>query len=322
MTILRKCPVCLSTVNSGDSTRCVECGAVLDRENSAADSIAVDDIIKKVKQQITPLDDTANVQPPGAGSVDGKDISEVLSDDAFQSILHESRGKEEASPVEDAQASPEMPAGQGGQAGVSAGAYPGQSDAGFGDAEEERLAPFSTVLGSFKQAHSPSEMDDAQHDAMKSSPNADQEFDPEMAASDSRSGHRDQPEQVPPAAPKRRTWWGTTRQTLWLLVVLLGCIVFFRIFGPEKKEPTIEDFFRPGTPDIKFLDAIEFLEKYYERHPDKRVGNAGTQADEAFAGSMQLPQPVDRTDAEPTGQAPDNSTPRDPFSPASREPTP
>jgi len=322
MTILRKCPVCLSTVNSGDSTRCVECGAVLDRENSAADSIAVDDIIKKVKQQITPLDDTANVQPPGAGSVDGKDISEVLSDDAFQSILHESRGKEEASPVEDAQASPEMPAGQGGQAGVSAGAYPGQSDAGFGDAEEERLAPFSTVLGSFKQAHSPSEMDDAQHDAMKSSPNADQEFDPEMAASDSRSGHRDQPEQVPPAAPKRRTWWGTTRQTLWLLVVLLGCIVFFRIFGPEKKEPTIEDFFRPGTPDIKFLDAIEFLEKYYERHPDKRVGNAGTQADEAFAGSMQLPQPVDRTDAEPTGQALDNSTPRDPFSPASREPTP
>jgi hypothetical protein len=159
---------------------------------------------------------------------------------------------------------------------------------------------------------------------MKSSPNAGQEFDPEMAASDSRSGHRDQPEQVfsAPAAPKRRTWWGTIRQTLWFLGVLLVCLVFFRIFGPEKKEPTIEDFYRPGTPDIKFLDAIEFLEKYYEQHPDKRAGNAGTLADEAFAESMQPLQPVDRTDAEPIGQAPDNSTPRDPFSPASREPTP
>ncbi len=322
MTILRKCPVCQSTVNSGDSTRCAECGAVFDRENSAADSIVVDDIIKKVKQQITPLEDSANVQLPGAGSADGRDISEILSDDAFQSILHESRGKDEASPVEDVQASPEMPAGQGGQAGVFAGAYPGQSDVGFGDAGEERSVPFGTVFGSFKQADSSSGMDDAQHDAMKSSPNAGQEFDPEMAVSDSRSGHRDQPKQAAPVAPKRRTWWGTTRQTLWLLVVLLVCIVFFRIFGPEKKEPTIEDFFRPGTPDIKFLDAIEFLEKYYERHPDKRVGNAGTQADEAFAGSMQPPQPVDRADVEPTGQAPDNNTPQDPFSPASRGATP
>jgi len=321
MTILRKCPACRSTVNSGESSHCPECGAVLGHESSSAENIEVDNLIKKIKQQIVPADDTSDAQSPGAG----RDISEVLSEAAFQSILHETKGDDEASPVEDVQASPGMPAGPGGgQAGVSAGAYPGQSDSGVGDAKEERSAPFSTVLGSYKQTHSPSENDDAQHHAMKNSPTVGQESDPEMAVSDSRSGHRDQPEQATPApvAPKRRTWWGATRQTLWLLVVLLVCIIFFRIFGPEKKEPTLEDFFRPDNPDINFLDAIEFLEKYYEQHPDKRVGNAGTQADKDFAGIMQPPQSVDRTDAELSGQALDNTTPRDPFSPASRGATP
>jgi hypothetical protein len=106
------------------------------------------------------------------------------------------------------------------------------------------------------------------------------------------------------------------------VLILLACIIFFRLFGPQKKEPTFEDVFRPGNPDIEFLEAINFLEKYYARQRKQQAGNAAMQAAETPPGSMQPSQPVDDTDAEYLGQAPDNSTPRDPFSPASKESTP
>lgn len=319
MTTLRRCPVCRSTVNSSDSTHCPACGVVLDHGHSAAENIAVDDIIKKVKQQMSSLDDAVDAHHPGTGSVDGRDIAEILSDAAFQSILHESRGNDEASPVEDSPSASGMPVGR---EDISADAYPGQPDTGFDNAGEERSAPFRTVLGSSRQAR----MNDELHDEEEISFDAAQEFDPPMVNKDSQFAERPypgRPEQVQPRAPKKRTWWGLTRQTLWLLLVLLLCIVFFRIFGPEKKEPTFEDFFRPGNPDIKFLDAIEFLEKYYERHPEKRYGNVGIQADEVSDESMQSPQPVDSPDEKYSRQTPDKSTLRNPSSsPVFSGPTP
>ncbi len=324
MTTIRRCPVCRSAVNSSDSTHCPECGAVLDREFSDAESIRVDNIIKKVKQQIVSPDDRADVQTSGTGGAGGgRDIAEILSEAAFQSILNENCSRDEDSAVEDSRSDPEMSAGQG---GVSDGPHPYQSDSGFEDAGKKRAAPFGTVLESFKQVHSSSGLDDARDDVTKSSPDTSQEFDSLMVEEDPPvaeqpySGKR--PEQHKPAASKSRTWWGGTRQTLWLLCVLLLCIVFFRIFGPERKEPTLEDFFRPGNPDIEFLDAIEFLEKHYEKQRKQNAGIEGISANETFADSLQSSQPVGAKAEESFGQASDNATIRGLSSPAFKGPTP
>jgi hypothetical protein len=296
MTTIRRCPDCRVPLSLSDSTHCPECGTVLDNADSAADSTAVDEIIKTVKEQIISSDKHADAQLSDEGSEDARDVAGLLSGSDFQDILGETRSDEESASLDSTQASPEMPG-------------------------EERSAPFSTVLGSFKQSRSPLGKDDAQHDAMRSSFNAGQEFDPEKAGSDTRSGHRDQPEQAPPDvhAPKPRTWWSFTRQTLWLLLILLMCVVFFRIFGPERKEPSIEDFFRPGNPDVEFLDAINFLEKYYERERKKQALNPSLQSDEDLLGSIQPQplQPIDWKDDEFSEQAPDNSTPRIPAAASS-----
>jgi hypothetical protein len=82
-------------------------------------------------------------------------------------------------------------------------------------------------------------------------------------------------------APRPRTWQGATRQTIYLLLVLLACIFLFRLLGPKKKEPSIDDLFQPGKTDIEFLDAINYLEKYYEQHPELKRGNVVQKADEA-----------------------------------------
>jgi len=237
MTILRKCPVCRSTVSSGDSTHCPECGAVLDQEYSAAETIAVDALSKKVKDQATPRDDISGAQIPGEGGADGKDISAILSDAAFESILHESHGGDDVSQAGDTPAASERPAGQ---AGFSGGEHPDQSDAGLHDAGEERKVPFSTVLGSFKKSHAFSEVENGQRDAPVSSP-ADGVSDPAMADRDRPIIERPEPVRPPSfkdPAPKQRTWWGVTRQTLWLLLVLLLCLVFFQAFwaGEEKND--------------------------------------------------------------------------------------
>ena len=290
---------------------------MLDREDSA-DSAAVDDILKTVKEQIAPFDDSIDSQSPEAGRQDDKDVAALLSGIDFQSILDESLSDDELSPPEGGQAFPENPAGTDLSGQSAAG-----SDKGFADDEEERSAAFSKVLGSYKQEQPQSREGAVQGDIPESGPDTAQVSG--SAASDRASRAAEQPyfvrpEQVKkPAAPKRRTWRGVTRQTLWLLLILLACIVFFRIFGPDRKEPTIEEYFRPGDSDIKFLDAINFLEKYYERQHKQQAGNAGMQAAETPAGSMQPSQPVDDTDAEYSGQAPDNSTLRVYAFPAPRK---
>jgi hypothetical protein len=305
MTTLPRCPDCRAPLSLSDSTHCPECGTVLGNADSAADSTAVDKIIKTVKEQIISSDKHADAQLSDEGSGDAKDVAGLLSGSDFQDILGETSSDEESSLIEGTQASPEI-------------------------SGEERSSPFSTVLGSFKSSRSHSEADPALDDGSESISAADA-FDPAMvdgdssaaekAYRDSRSGHRDQPEQAPPDvhvhAPKPRTWWSFTRQTLWLLLILLMCVVFFRIFGPERKEPSIEDFFRPGNPDVEFLDAINFLEKYYERERKKQALNPSLQSDEDFLGSMQPLQPIDWKDDEPSEQAPDNSTPRVPAAASS-----
>ena len=162
---------------------------------------------------------------------------------------------------------------------------PQGSDKGLPDDGEERSAAFSKVLGSYKQAQfvTPGR---ALSNVIRGKRPATTGQVSGSAAADQGCRAAEQPyfvrpEQVEkPAEPKRRTWRGVTRQTLWLLLILLACIVFFRIFGPERKKPTIEDFFRPGNPDIEFLDAINFLEKYYERQRKQQAANAGMQAAE------------------------------------------
>lgn len=292
---------------------------MLEREDSA-DSAAVDDILKTVKEQITPLDDFTDTQSPEAGRQDEKDVAALLSGIDFQLILDESLSDDEVSPPEGGQTFLENPVGT---------ALPGQSaagsDKGLVDDGEERSAAFSKVLGSYKQAQSQSRQDAVQRDIPESGPAIAQVSGSEASDRDFRAvrPYYVRPEQAKKqAAPKRRTWRGFTRQTLWLLLILLACIVFFRIFGPQRKEPVFEDYFRPGNPDIKFLDAINFLENYYEQQRKQPTGNAGMQAVETPAGSMQPSQPVDDTDSEYLGQVPDNSTPRNPFSPASGESTP
>lgn len=319
MNTIRRCPVCRSSVNLIESTHCPECGALLDRKDPA-DSAAVDDIIKSVKEQIAPLDDFTDTQSPEPGSQDEKDVAALLSGIDFQSILDESLSDDELSPPEDGQTFPENPVGT-----ALPGQSAGDSDKGFVDDGEDHSAAFSKVLGSYKQAHSPFGEGAEQRDTPESGLSTGQVFGSAAADRASRAAERPYPGRPPQPkkpAPKQRTWWGSTRQTLWLLLILLACIVFFRIFGPERKEPTFEDYFRPGNPDIEFLDAINFLEKYYERQRKQQAANQAMQAAETPAGSMQTSQSVNRADEESSRQAPDNSTFRDPFSPASREPTP
>jgi len=321
MNIIRRCPVCRSTVNAIESTRCPECGALLDREDSA-DSASVDDILKTVKEQIAPLDDSIETQSAEAGRQAEKDVAALLSGLDFQAILDESLGDDELFSPEGGQAFPENPAGT---------ALPGQSAAGFGkgilDDGEERSAAFSKVLESYKQTQSHLGGEPERSDTPENG------FATTGQLSGSAAADRDvgaaerpyfvRPENVEkPVESKRQTWGGVTRQTLWLLLILFACIVFFRLFGPERKEPTIEDYFRPGNPDIEFLDAINFLEKYYERQRKQQAENAGMRAVETPAGSVQPSQPVDDTGAGYAGQAPDNSTSPDPFFPASSESTP
>ena len=296
MTIKRRCPDCRALLSLSDSTHCPQCGTVLGNADSAADSSTVDEIIKTVKEQIVSSDTHADVQLPDEGSEDGRDVAGLLSGSDFQEILSESLSDEESPLLDGAQVSPEMPG-------------------------DERSSPFSTVLGSFKSPRSHSDVDSAFDDTPESSCVADT-FDPAMVDedssaakndySDTRSEYRDQPEQAPRVfdAPKPRTWWGSTRQTLWLLLILLLCVVFFRVFGPERKEPSIEDFFRPGNPDVEFLEAINFLEKYYERERKKQALNPSLQSDEDIFGSMQSLQPIDRKDGEFSEQVPSNRTPR------------
>jgi hypothetical protein len=321
MNTIRRCPVCRSTVNAIESTRCPECGALLDR-GDCADSVSVDDILKTVKEQITPLNDFIDIQSPEAGRQDEKDVAALLSGLDFQAILDESLGDDELFSPEDGLIFPENPAGT---------VLPGQPAAGSGkallDDGEEDAAAFSKVLESYKQTHShfdgETERSDTPENGLTTAGQASG-----AAAADRDVWTADRPYYVrpepveKPVEPERLTWRGCTRQTLWLLLILLACIVFFRLFGPERKEPTFEDVFRPGNPDIEFIDAVNFLEKYYERKRKQQAANTGMQAAEIPAGSMQPAQAVDGTGAENLGQAPDNSTPRDPLSPASGESTP
>ena len=234
MNTIRRCPVCRSPVNSIESTRCPECGALLDRDDSA-DSTSVDDILKTVKEQINPLDDSIDTQSFEAGRQDEKDISALLSGLDFQSILDESLSDDELYPPEDGQTFPENPAGT---------ALPGQSAAGSGKGllgdGEERSAAFSKVLESYKQAHSPFGQGSLQSDTPENGFAATGQV-PGSAATDRDVRAAEQPYFVrpenveKPLEPKRRTWRGVTRQTLWLLLILLACIVFFRIFAPDEE---------------------------------------------------------------------------------------
>ena len=291
---------------------------MLEREDSA-DSAAVDDILKTVKEQIDPFDDSTDTQFPEAGRQDEKDVAALLSGLDFQSILDESLSDDEVSLSEGGQILLENPAGT---------ALPGQSadgsDKGLLDDGEERSAAFSKVLESYKQTQShfgdEPERSDTPENGFATTGQVSGSAAPDRDVRAAERPYFVRPEQVEkPVELKRRTWWGSTRQILWLLFILLACIVFFRIFGPHRKEPVFEDYFRPGNPDIKFLDAINFLEKYYERQRKQQVGNAGMQAAETPAGSMQPSRPVDDTAAEYSRKAPDNSTLRGPAFPPFRK---
>ena len=125
-----------------------------------------------------------------------------------------------------------------------------------------------------------------------------------------------------PSSLERRTWWNTARQILGVLLLVFVSIVFFRIFGPERKQPTITDLFRPDNSDIEFLDALEQVESYYERMSKKDSANTVNPGGEIFEESL-APQPALRTNAVYYDNTVDNSTLQKSDSmPASREALP
>jgi len=259
MTTIRRCPVCRQTVSSEDCTRCPECSAALEPERPVAE--AVQDILKNVKQQIDPLD--VDLDEPE--EID-RDIAAILSGSDFQEILEESlreegdvRGPVPGKPPADQTAFP------AGSAAAPAG--------------PERSSPFGTALGSLKHKHA----DPAEADAsVGQTPGGSDTWDgysfllddgPDPGALDTPSAS---------VAPSPRRWWGFTRQTLYLLLLLLVCLFLFRLFGPREKKYDVEDFFQPGNSDIDFLAAINYLEKYYEQHPELKRGQVLQQADEGL----------------------------------------
>lgn len=275
MTTLRRCPVCRHTVSSEDCTHCPECSAVLSFDRPVADR-AVQDILQNVKQQIDAIDDAAD----DAGPVD-RDIAAILSGRDFQSLLGESSNDGEDMPAGQASGEPlsggpaAPPGAPGGSLGNEQPDSP--SDSAPDAAGRQSPSPFGAALGSLK--HTP-----AAPDAEEPQRGSDiwDRYSFLLDDGPDSGGAATPPE---PGALKPRTWWGLTRQSLYLLLVLLACIILFRLFAPKKKEYTIGDFFQPGKTDVEFLDAIEYLEKYYERHPELKRGTVVQQAAEDRAES-------------------------------------
>ncbi len=207
------------------------------------------DILRNVRKQIDPLDAVAD--GPAAGD---RDIDAILGGSDFQALLDESlRDTDDA-----------LETHSGNFAGPPAEASGSGQDAGG----TERPSRFGTALGSMQPKHS------AAADGHAGQPPGGQDFwerypflidaAPEPSGTDAHSGS---------AARSSGTWRGITRQTVYILLVLLACIVLFRLLGPKKKEPSTEDLFQPDKADIEFLDAINYLEKYYDEHPELKSGN-------------------------------------------------
>ena len=184
------------------------------------------------------------------------------------------------------------------------------------------------MLGSFKQAQARVDLGAMREEASTGSSAAVQgcvsrNYEEVLPASEPDYPGRPEPAKLT-ETPNRRTWWGSTRQILWLMILLLACIIFFRVFGPERKKTNIEDFFRPGDQDIEFLEAIEFLEKYYEKKRKQKSGIADFEVGETLPADTQPAHVPDAEPETPAGQAPDTAaTPaRNAPSPASKGPQP
>jgi hypothetical protein len=120
---------------------------------------------------------------------------------------------------------------------------------------------------------------------------------------------------------KPRSWIHTARQIAGVLLLVFLSIVFFRIFGPERSQPSVEELFRPGNPDIEFLDALEQIENYYASKGKKKSAALGTDdlGEEDF-GESPSSQPASNGNTVYLDDSADNSTPRNSDStPAARE---
>lgn len=255
---------------------------MLEPERPAAE--AVQDILKNVKHQIDPLDE------PDAEAARDRDIAAILSGSDFQAILDESLRESE-----------DVSGASSGKPAAGQSAFP--ADSAPLTAGRERPSPFGTALGSLKNKIADPSDDTPAGETQGGSGT----FDGDLFFLDNGAdtGAADPlPDSV---ARKPRRWWGSTRQILYLLLLLLVCLFLFRLFGPKKKVPTIEDFFQPGNPDIEFLDAVNYLEKYYERHPELKRGKQVQQSDEDLTEPVSTPRAWGGTESDASGSSPETA---------------
>jgi hypothetical protein len=302
MNTTRTCQVCFSSVTSEECTHCPACGAKLDADHPVTDSTSVHDILKNVKQQIDALDGIAEEQPDEDGSDHERDVSVILSNLDFQALLNENLSDgDSAESGESSELPPDDASAEGMQTAIDSvtartdlsADHPDGSDT---TADPEQPSAIGKALGSYKQTHVPAaEQAAAPVPAHSSAESRDSE--PALSRYESADSDMYVPVRPdahdPPAGNKPRTWRGGARQTIWLVLLLLLSIALFRIFGPDKKEPTIDDFFQPGNPEVRFLDAVNFLEEYYERQRTEQTRAEAMQPADAPDEGMQPYQPND-----------------------------
>jgi len=294
MTTLRRCPVCQRPVGSDEYAHCPGCGAALDSARFSPDSSSLRDILDTVKKQIDGIDETDEALTGNGAGDEDKDVEKLLS-------------------------------------GIGAGSLPDERSADDGRVDDrpgiapdtaaaEHPSPFSDALGSLKKKHAFSIEDEGHGDADAPCPEIRDGYSEERGDY-SESVESLCPELVPfeeddedagesMPVTRTRTWRGITRQTFYLFLLLVVSIALFRFLAPRKEEPTIEDFFQPGNPDIEFLDALNFLEKYYARHPELRTVIKPDTTSGTLPGVTQSRRPADAAAGGGAAQAADNDSTR------------
>jgi hypothetical protein len=259
----------------------------------------IKDLIETVKQQIDTPGDQADIHSPDVDSAEGDDSAELLSGVDFQSVLDKSLGSDESLPPDSVQEE-------------QADRMPDTGDSSMQDqpdeppAEPEQETRKTVVPYGEKQAGS---------DEGASRPDIsdiNSIVDP-VGFSRKKS-----------SASDRLPLFKTARQILGVLLLVFLSIVFFRIFGPERRQPTVEELFRPGNPDIEFLDALEQIEKYYDSRRKKMSAAPGTDSlgEEDFEQSPSS-QPASNGNTVNLDDSADNSTPRNSDrTPAARDALP
>lgn len=307
MSTSRRCHVCQKPVVLEDCRYCPECGAPLSSSRPSARDEDVQDILRTVRDHIDGLDGADPEEPAAEPSEQDRNVAAILSNLDFPTFRGTSPSqageqssygdaRDDGAPVDDRPAGP-------------ASEPPDKVKTASPD---NPPAAFGRVLASMRRQDSAEQPEDTsshaaevRHDRGEESAPAGfdiEDYEDPFDVTGEDAG-REEP-------PLKRSWWGSTRQTLYLLLLLLASIVLFRIFVPAKKEPTIEDFFRPGNPDIEFLDAINFLEKYYQRHPELRSGRKTQPLDETASVGVQPPR-ASKEDAGASSAVSDNATGRE-----------